>query len=483
MGIRWVGHPVTMLATVVLLVNDHLLKALWPGLVTGKLSDLAGLVVAPAVLAVGLALVAPRVPVGVLAWVSLVGTGVGFAAVKLTHVGAEFASAAWSVVAGPSYVLADPTDLVALPALGLAWWAWRRVADTAPLPEDLVTRVRLFVALPLALLAVTATSAPAEPEAITVVEEIDGAVVIAGTTMPYRSATGTGGWEVFTDAESAAENLGPEPSKTSRQQHKACVPGQPQHCYRVHGGDVEDVTSSRRVPNGGRLLGVDETTDGRTWRTVWQVPPSRWRFLAARHELLRPRDDRYLASVDILVREVPGGHQVFVANGIEGLAVRGPDGTWRRVAVLAEHRGGEPLRIVPLPLTGFGVGLGRELPVAIGLMLLGAVLAGVVVAWRIRRVRRWRSAWWVVIPIVGGLVSLPPLVILLLFDSVMWSLVVVYSLLGFGALLAGLQPHIRSRRAFLLLGALLLVGLGYVAPYLGWSVGIPDEYAVASGWA
>ncbi|WP_345393526.1 hypothetical protein [Nonomuraea salmonea] len=31
----------------VLLVNDHLLKAAFPGVVTGKLSDVAGLLVAP----------------------------------------------------------------------------------------------------------------------------------------------------------------------------------------------------------------------------------------------------------------------------------------------------------------------------------------------------------------------------------------------------------------------------------------------------
>ena len=35
-----------------LALNDHVLKQAWPGWVTGKLSDVAGLVVAPAVLAV-----------------------------------------------------------------------------------------------------------------------------------------------------------------------------------------------------------------------------------------------------------------------------------------------------------------------------------------------------------------------------------------------------------------------------------------------
>src|SRR5690606_18791254 len=39
--------PVTVASVIVLLLNDHVLKQAWPGFVTGKLSDVAGLVVAP----------------------------------------------------------------------------------------------------------------------------------------------------------------------------------------------------------------------------------------------------------------------------------------------------------------------------------------------------------------------------------------------------------------------------------------------------
>ena len=42
-------HPVNLIAMLVLGLNDHWLKAAWPGLVTGKLSDVAGLVVLPLV--------------------------------------------------------------------------------------------------------------------------------------------------------------------------------------------------------------------------------------------------------------------------------------------------------------------------------------------------------------------------------------------------------------------------------------------------
>lgn len=34
-------HPLALLAIGILIVNDHALKAAWPGVVTGKLSDVA----------------------------------------------------------------------------------------------------------------------------------------------------------------------------------------------------------------------------------------------------------------------------------------------------------------------------------------------------------------------------------------------------------------------------------------------------------
>lgn len=37
-----IASPVFVLSVAVLLANDHVLKAAWPGLITGKLSDVAG---------------------------------------------------------------------------------------------------------------------------------------------------------------------------------------------------------------------------------------------------------------------------------------------------------------------------------------------------------------------------------------------------------------------------------------------------------
>ena len=136
-------HPIPLAAIAVLVLNDQVLKAAFPGLVTGKLSDVAGLVFAPlAILTAAelLAAAAGRWRASSRAWltVAVAGVGLGFAAVKLLPP----AEGAWNLALGaaqwpfgavadllsgrplagirPVAVVADATDLVALPAVWLA---------------------------------------------------------------------------------------------------------------------------------------------------------------------------------------------------------------------------------------------------------------------------------------------------------------------------------------------------------------------------
>jgi len=110
--------PTWLAALAVLGVNDHLLKGagLLPGAVTGKLSDLAGMLVAPALLAALLGLRSRR---GLL--LAHVAIAAVFAAIKLSPAAAD----AWSWVMGlvgmPWAITVDATDLLALPALALGW--------------------------------------------------------------------------------------------------------------------------------------------------------------------------------------------------------------------------------------------------------------------------------------------------------------------------------------------------------------------------
>ncbi len=132
-------HPVVVLAVVVLAVNDHWAKQRWPGLITGKLSDVAGLAFFPLFLQAGWELFAslrgPVVPSFRVARNAAILTAVVFSAVKLF----EPASLAYEWGLGllrwpldltlrPVSLTRDPTDLLALPALAISLLLARRRA-------------------------------------------------------------------------------------------------------------------------------------------------------------------------------------------------------------------------------------------------------------------------------------------------------------------------------------------------------------------
>jgi hypothetical protein len=110
--------PAWLLALALLLANDHWLKhaGLAPGWLTGKLSDLAGMVVAPVLFAVLLrvrrrdALLACHVAVGLV-----------FTAIKLSPACAGWWSWSMGLLGYPWTIVCDPTDLLALPCLLLSW--------------------------------------------------------------------------------------------------------------------------------------------------------------------------------------------------------------------------------------------------------------------------------------------------------------------------------------------------------------------------
>jgi hypothetical protein len=138
-------HPLVLVALAVLLVNDHYLKEVSPGLITGKLSDFAGLAFFPI-----LVLAAWELVLGVSSrWqgptvrallVAVAATGVVFSLVKTLPSAAE--SFGWALGAAqwllslplrlllggllppvnPSVITLDPTDLVALLALAVPVW-------------------------------------------------------------------------------------------------------------------------------------------------------------------------------------------------------------------------------------------------------------------------------------------------------------------------------------------------------------------------
>ncbi|MFU8870652.1 hypothetical protein [Micromonospora sp. SL4-19] len=397
-ALAWLGHPVTVLALVVLVLNDHVLKAAQPGWLTGKLSDVAGLVLAPPLVAVLAALIVPRLPARAAAGLGLGLVGIGFTVVKTSGYAAAAASAAWSVVSGPSLVRADRTDLLALPALALAGWTWRR-ARRDPVGRRSARLVRLLVLLPAATLAVAATS-PARYHDAVRTTMVDGrlAAGIGESTGLYASSyvdtwrVSDDGGETWRGATSAERQVldplpgspvTPPPSALpTAPTREDCSAATPQRCYRLVAGRIR----------------VEESDDaGRTWRLAWEVTEEQRAILSRLYQEAGPHGER-ITSQELTVLDVGGGrHVVLVANGRDGFALRGPDGDWRRIGFTGLYsvadsppplgvsspaeRHSDPLRAVLLALAlavlvlvvsgaraGLKVGRGSWLP-----LLLGAV--------------------------------------------------------------------------------------------------------------
>ncbi|MGC4174714.1 hypothetical protein [Demequina sp.] len=352
---NWLAHPVSLLALVVMLVNDHVLKAQFGSWWTGKLSDAAGLVFFPALVALVVALVVPR-----LAWRTVVGsaltvTALGFVWVKATAMGAAAASDLLSTVAGPSVVLADRSDLLTLPFLALAGWV--------AMQPRVAPRWRVIAVLPIAVLASAATSA-IPPDMPVQVTNVDGSLVVGLGDSPgqdpysmswYTQLEDGSLWSVPYD-----ENERWALSATSAEPDTAeeCLWWEPSVCYRPYEGH----------------LGVETSDDGgTTWTVDWQVPDNERELL---FDALQAQRDGYQTTGDLrtfdiaIIPHVEGGYEVWAANGFDGLAMKpSPDGEWQRVYSYDWAQGFvEPMPLpseveyvaaysLPLPLVAFGVGL------------------------------------------------------------------------------------------------------------------------------
>ncbi|MCZ7420369.1 hypothetical protein O7605_12670 [Verrucosispora sp. WMMA2121] len=449
--LTWLIHPVTVAATALLILNDQVLKAVYPGWLTGKLSDVAGLVMAPPLLAVVLALLlagcgrlpvlrrtvriagpgSGRTPSDLLAAVSIFVVGVGFTAVKATPEGAATASAVWSVVSGPSVILADGTDLLALPALALAWWTWCSAVARPSLARWL-RMVAVLVVLPIAGLGVAATSAPRYDDAVALYEWRDVAVAGIGNAYhdsrePYTWWVGADDGPTFSELpEGGYELFSKQPPPAASGED--CSARDPGHCFRI-------------VP---RRLAVQESRDGgANWRVAWQVDEDARQRLATAIPGMRDVQE-YLSSRALLVRDQPGGGVVvLVANGRDGFARRDTAGRWERIGfgTLAGDSFRHQQSATPIPgvaeatvIVGWRVAV--PLSVAVGSMV---VLAGCATLLT-------RRYGWFVIPLaaVGGALGLVALGVYVPYalrgansDDGVGSVLVVALIVGMTAVPAG----------------------------------------------
>ncbi|MEZ5411801.1 MAG: hypothetical protein R2761_27455 [Acidimicrobiales bacterium] len=297
-------HPAVVGAVALLALNDHVLKPRWPGLITGKLSDVAGLFVVAVMSAV---IVGPQHRQR--STIALAAAGVAFAALKLLPGVAELVS---PVLGGTT--IADPTDLVALAVLPLAHRLVRS-QRTDRLGGAQVLAATLAVTA--GTLSVTATSC-LEAEGVTGFALVPDGVVAGvgesgGPATEYFSADSGRTWDIY---DPPVARVGPPLVQPTQ----ICL--NDARCYRVAGNN--------RVE--------EQDTDG-AWRTAFTFTDEQIRRMRLRADSCSGRGEpehmfAFLTPTGPTSPSDPNPPTVLVSMGTQGILRLDPDtGRWQRLAV------------------------------------------------------------------------------------------------------------------------------------------------------
>ncbi|MBL8046484.1 MAG: hypothetical protein JNL09_08085 [Anaerolineales bacterium] len=314
LSLRALRHPLTLLSIALLLLNDHWLKAAAPSVLTGKLSDFAGLFFFPFLLAALLG--TARLPARLTFLLALTLTGGWFALMKTTLWANALTRAALSAVwGGPVSIVLDPTDCWALVMLLPAWLLWRSLErERAPQPSGKLA----LAALCVAALAMLADQPPTFYWSYVVRLTADESKVYArledweknGTDL-VESSDGGASWKV---ADTVSDVVSATLRTPLSYPITDCLPDNIQICY--------------QLPDENR---VEKSLDGgKTWQTTWQYPKERLEFIR-RVKIAGPLE-RDLVDLTILGNS--HGYSVIVASGNEGIVIIKPDNSWERYAVM-----------------------------------------------------------------------------------------------------------------------------------------------------
>ena len=377
-------HPAFIGGVSVLALNDHVLKGTGPPSITGKLSDFAGVFV---LAILGSVLVRRR-----LVGVAL--AGAVFVALKASPTVAELAAP----LMGGEPTRQDPTDLVALVALGPAYLiAGSTPRGVAGLPRKLLLTCSLLAVL----VTLTATSCSSEPRywlesegsrllyfqdhdigpigAGPVAVSFDGGITWEGRTGTVRE---------LTEAEQedrTEEILGAK---------EACT--EDGHCFRI----VPGLYVEERTPGGEWTRTFDYTPDEKLNAQLHQDGLS-FKFPFAFPSCGGGRDPLFGHTfVAVEVIKIEGVEHAVVAMGSQGALHKVVGGGWERVSVA----GRDPLRVdEPSWRTALRLAL---LGTAVASLLL--ITAGFV--WRRRRASRYLAGIALLLSLATAILSFPLMV-------------------------------------------------------------------------
>ena len=308
-------HPLTVSAVALLLLNDLLFKSLWTGSwVTGKLSDLAWVVFAPPLLALGLSLFIRSKPHAerVALLVAYLGLPLLYAAFNsLEPVHDWILRGLWlargGIVGGPL----DPTDSLVIPiGLAIAVWVWCRSTSDTP---SLRARLGLLTGA-IAVLA-TVSSTPADiPDPQWGVGTQSNGTLIANLADPHVSEDGGLTWTALDIeiSDSRAMDWGASQVDTPRGIYVV----EDQQIVRIADGSREVVYSAAQLNDAAN----------RRFRQVVARAPDDTCFLNCVGYEDPP------VGLNTMVYHRDTGN-VVVAAGLQGAVVGDAEGNWSMVAV------------------------------------------------------------------------------------------------------------------------------------------------------
>ena len=308
-AIHHLSQPLSLLAILLLFLNDHVLRVLWPSWITGKLGDFAWLFFAPFALAAVLALLIPASVqnheklVGLLAF-GIVGTafflGNSFAA---TH--AFILAVVDGLLPFPVQIIRDPADLVALCSLIPAWMLWQNVSS--PL---MVHKARGAVVLTIAA-CLTIANAPPPDYGIQCLH-IDGNRIIA--TSSYYGFTSDDGGSTW--------QLGDE-----KRSYYDCP-----DASGAEDGVIADPDDASKLFRMNRKKMFEYSQDhGQTWQEVPKLK------MASQAEGAYIESNSmisaYYAPGPFFAIRDPQTRNLILSMGLEGVVVITPDNEWKAVPV------------------------------------------------------------------------------------------------------------------------------------------------------
>jgi hypothetical protein len=312
-ALRCLSHPVSIGALLLLLLNDHLLRHLWPSWWTGKLGDAAWLIFAPFMLLAFFAVILPeRVSQkdDALFWASVATTGGVFAAANTIPAFQNcFLNVLEAVLGWRMRLVVDPTDLLTLPVLLIPVMLWYREQF-----HPVNFRFRHWVLLGMSALASIATSGPPYIWGVTCLGVLpdDTVAAVSDSNTYYGALSGGMHWErVDGSIDDLEFQDGPciWPKVIDEKIWVYQHPFEPETKYRMTRGQLIERS-------------VD---DGQTWHEEFRLIYSQ-----AQEMLYLNHYDRYKMSTGPFDATVdPKTGNMIVAMGLEGVLVRSPDGIWQ----------------------------------------------------------------------------------------------------------------------------------------------------------